>query len=99
MEGFLENWLNSRSGVGNVQNESGTSCHATEQNIHKKTTRVIMKFCSQAKKNLRVFFKDFIYLFMRDRERERERQRHRQREKQAVCREPNAGLNPGTLGS
>ena len=28
-----------------------------------------------------------------------ERQRHRQRKKQAPCREPNAGLNPRTLGS
>ena len=42
----------------------------------------------------RVFFvfKDFIYLFMTD----RETQRHRQREKQAPCREPNMGLDPGT---
>ena len=47
---------------------------------------------------LNFFFKDFIYLFMRDthrekereREREREKQRHRQREKQAPCREPDA---------
>ena len=30
---------------------------------------------------------------------ERERQRHRQREKQAPCREPDVGLNPGTSGS
>ena len=45
-----------------------------------------------------VFFKkDFIYLFMRDRE--RERQKHKQREKQAPCREPDVGLDPGTLGS
>ena len=43
----------------------------------------------------------FIYLFMIDIERERERQRHRQRqrEKQAPCREPDVGLDPGTLGS
>ena len=48
------------------------------------------------------FFKDFIYLFMRDTHRERgretergrERQRHRQREKQAPHREPNVGLDP-----
>ena len=33
------------------------------------------------------------------RDRERERQRHRQKEKQAPCREPDVGLNPGTLGS
>ena len=47
------------------------------------------------------FFKDFIYLFMRDTERERERarQRHRQSEKQAPCREPKAGLDSRTLGS
>ncbi|XP_048961208.1 uncharacterized protein LOC125754232 [Canis lupus dingo] len=32
-------------------------------------------------------------------ERKRERQRHRQRKKQAPCREPNAGLDPGTPGS
>ena len=30
---------------------------------------------------------------------ERERQRRRQREKQAPCREPNVGLDPGTRGS
>ena len=29
----------------------------------------------------------------------REKQRRRQKEKQAPCREPNVGLNPGTLGS
>ena len=34
---------------------------------------------------------------MRDRERERET--HRQREKQAPCREPDAGLDPGAPGS
>ena len=33
------------------------------------------------------------------RDTERERQRHRQREKQAPCREPDAGLDPGTPGS
>ena len=47
---------------------------------------------------LLLFFKDFIYLFMRDTE-EREVQRHRQREKLAPCREPNVGLDPGSLGS
>ena len=30
---------------------------------------------------------------------QRERQRHRQREKQAPCREPEAGLDPGSPGS
>ena len=29
----------------------------------------------------------------------RERQRHRQREKQSPCREPDVGLDPGTMGS
>ena len=43
------------------------------------------------------FFKDFIYLFMRDTE--RQRQRYRQREKQAPCREPDVGLDPGSPGS
>ena len=41
------------------------------------------------------FFKNFIYLFMRDTERERERER----QKQAPCREPEVGLNPGSPGS
>ena len=35
----------------------------------------------------------------RERERERERQRHRQREKQALYREPDMGLDPGSPGS
>ena len=39
------------------------------------------------------FFKDFIYLFMRERERDR------QREKQAPCREPDVGLDPRSPGS
>ena len=42
------------------------------------------------------FFKIvFIYSW----ETQRERQRHREREKQASCREPHAGLDPGTPGS
>ena len=44
------------------------------------------------------FFKD-LFIHDRQRERERERQRHRRREKQAPCREPDAGLDPGTPGS
>ena len=32
------------------------------------------------------------------RDTERKRQRHRQREKQALCREPDVGLDPRTLG-
>ena len=43
--------------------------------------------------NIAFFFFLRFYLFIYDRE--RERQRHRQREKQAPCREPEAGLNPG----
>ena len=48
-----------------------------------------------------IFFKDFIYLFMRDMGGgvEREWQRHKQREKQASFKEPNVGLDPGTPGS
>ena len=38
----------------------------------------------------------FIYLFMRNTER---RERERQREKQATCREPDVGLDPGSPGS
>ena len=46
-----------------------------------------------------IFFKDFIYLFMRDTERKREKQIHRKREKQAPCGEPDVRLDPGTPGS
>ena len=42
------------------------------------------------------FFKDFIYLFLRDTE--RETGRDRQREKQAPCREPDVGLDPRSPG-
>ena len=44
-----------------------------------------------------VFKKYFIYLFMRDTH--TKRKRHRQRERQAPHREPDVGLDPGTLGS
>ena len=44
-----------------------------------------------------LFFKDFIYLSMRDTEGERQRQR--QREKQVPCEKPDAGLDPRTVGS
>ena len=33
------------------------------------------------------------------RDTQRESQRHRQKEKQALCREPDVGLDPGTMGS
>ena len=33
------------------------------------------------------------------RDTKRDSQRHRQREKQAPCREPNVGLDPGSPGS
>ena len=45
------------------------------------------------------FFKEIIYLFMRDTEIEGERQGHRQKEKQPPCREPDVGLDPGSPGS
>ena len=48
------------------------------------------------------FFKDFIYLFMRNTHREREREREGGRdteEKQAPSRKPDVGLDPGTPGS
>ena len=41
----------------------------------------------------------FKILFIHSWKTQRERQRHRQREKQTPCREPDAGLDPGTLGS
>ena len=41
-------------------------------------------------------FKRFYSLI---RDTETERQKHRQREKQASCREPDMGLDPGTPGS
>ena len=43
---------------------------------------------------------EFLYIFKRlIPERHREGQGHRQREKQPPCREPDAGLDPRTLGS
>ena len=49
-----------------------------------------------------IFFKDFIYLFMRDttREKEREREAEIQAEGEAgSTREPNVGLDPRSPGS
>ena len=48
------------------------------------------------KKIIFIYLKDFIYSWETERERERGVQRHRQREKQASCREPDMGLDPGT---
>ena len=45
--------------------------------------------------NVFIFFK---ILFIYPGETQRERQRRRQREKQAPCGEPDAGLDPRTLG-
>ena len=41
-----------------------------------------------------IFFKDYLFIYSRETQ-ERERQRHRQREKQAPCREPDVGFDPG----
>ncbi|KAM8933219.1 putative aspartate aminotransferase, cytoplasmic 2 isoform 4-T4 [Lycaon pictus] len=42
---------------------------------------------------------NYEYMPMMETQRKRERQRHRQREKQAPCREPNVGLDPGSPAS
>ena len=57
------------------------------------------KPCGTVNLSFKVFFNFFIYLFMIDIERKRERQGHRRKEKQAPCREPNVGLDPGAPGS
>ena len=44
-------------------------------------------------------FKKRFYLFIHERHTERGRDRGRGREKQAPCREPDTGLDPGTPGS
>ena len=41
----------------------------------------------------------FLKIFIYSGETHTERQRHGQREKQAPCREPDVGLDPGTPGS
>ena len=46
---------------------------------------------------LYLFFILIFYLFIH--ERHRERQRQQRQEKQAPCKEPHMGLDPGTLGS
>ena len=40
-----------------------------------------------------------FFFFIYDSHTEKERQRHRQREKQAPCREPDMGFDPGSPGS
>ena len=57
----------------------------------------ILKGITNINKLLITFLKKI--LFIHSWETERQRQRHRQREKQAPCREPDVGLDPGTLGS
>ena len=57
----------------------------------------MIKKRERGKQNIRVSLFLRFYLFIH--ERHRERGRHRQREKQAPCREPDAGLDPGTPGS
>ena len=47
----------------------------------------------------RHFFLKIFNLFIHERHGKRERQRHSQREKQAPCKEPDVGLDPGTPGS
>ena len=61
-----------------------------------RKTRENINFLKQPKANFFFFFLRF-YLFIH--ERHTKRQRHGQREKQALCREPDVGLNPGTPGS
>ena len=46
-----------------------------------------------------IIFIIYLFLFIYSWETQRERQRHRQKEKQASHREPDAGLDPRTLGS
>ena len=58
----------------------------------------LVTFCSSGMTIVDIFFKRF-YLFIHEKQRERERQRHWQREKQTPCREPDAGLDPGSPGS
>ena len=45
------------------------------------------------------FFFKILFIYSWETHTEREKQRHRQREKQAPCREPDLGLDPGTPGS
>ena len=46
-------------------------------------------------KGVNLLFLKIFYLFIH--ERNRKRHRHRQREKQAPCRAPNVGLDPGIM--
>ena len=45
------------------------------------------------------FLRFYLFIINLNAKRHRERQRHRQREKQALFREPDMGLDPGTPGS
>ena len=72
--------------------------YSTTLETRKMQPKTIMRYHIAPHKNVKmpsIFFKDFIYLFIRDTE--KARQRHRKREKQAPWREPDVGLDPGTL--
>ena len=61
--------------------------------LHKIEISILLSFNSKSPGLF--FYKDFIYSW----ERKKEKQRHTQREKQAPCREPNVGCDPGSAGS
>ena len=65
-----------------------------EENREKYFHDLVIDFLNRNKNS---FFFLRLYLFIHGRP--RERQRHRQEEKQAPCREPDVGLDPGTPGS
>ena len=62
---------------------------------------VNMHFASGEFGILFIFLRFYVFIHERHTHthREREKQRHRQREKQAPCRKPDAGLDPGSPGS
>ena len=89
--------LEGKSAMTEKPNELFHRCEALCKDLHINKNYVSHRHKKEEGKRVIFFFKDFIYLFMRDTQGEAER--HRQREKQAPCGKPNAGLDPKTPGS
>ena len=59
----------------------------------------MLNWATQAHLEVLNFFKDLIYLFMRNREREREAETQAEGEAGSMHREPDVGFDPGSPGS
>ena len=65
---------------------------------HPRPKAALNRWATRAALNFSIFFLRF-YVFIHEKHTHTEKHRHRQREKQAPCREPDVGLDPGSPGS